>query len=67
MGERMKVVASEDLTLDAGLWEETDGAPMLPAPRILCLPNWSDTGWEARFPIAGGATYWAYSRCRGTV
>ena len=27
MGERLKVVANEDLTLDAGLWEETDGAP----------------------------------------
>ena len=27
MGERLRVMASEDLTLDAGLWEETDSAP----------------------------------------
>jgi hypothetical protein len=27
MGERLKVVASNDLALDTGLWEETGGAP----------------------------------------
>jgi hypothetical protein len=26
MSERLKVVANRDLPLDAGLWEETDGA-----------------------------------------
>jgi hypothetical protein len=26
MSERLKVVANKDLTLDASLWEETDGA-----------------------------------------
>lgn len=26
MGGQLRVVANEDLTLDAGLWEETDGA-----------------------------------------
>jgi hypothetical protein len=57
MGEQLEVVTRNDLALDTGLWEETDGAPEHPiihpfTPMTVVRPGILDA--EDRSPIIEG-------------
>jgi len=65
MGERLKDVANEDLTLAAGLWEETDGAPRHrifhpPAPTMTVVGSGTVDAIDPSPIIEGEATSLAF-------